>query len=113
MLDSVWATGNRSRPISSLERFRLRSHIPFNETGATLVSEVYNFTSRPADCDRCRDPEQECTLATGCVTLINSLITRWKSQVQQEPERDAVQGTRVLESMEPADVVNFLTGNLH
>jgi len=94
---------------------KVPTEVPYNfqRDGATLVGEVYNFTSRPVDCDNCRDQEEERALATGRVTLTNALITRWKNQVQHEPEADVAPGPSVLASMEPADVVKFLTGNLH
>ncbi|KAK3314844.1 common central domain of tyrosinase-domain-containing protein [Apodospora peruviana] len=79
----------------------------FHRDGATLVGEVFNFTARPTDCANCRSQAEQRTLCTGRVTLTNALITRWKNQIRHEPTGD------VLASMEPADVVKFLAGNLH
>lgn len=88
----------------------------YQESGS-LIGEVFNFSTEPESmghtshgCQNCRTQQQDHAKSTGKVVLTNALITRWKNQIQHEPEGD---GPRTLASMEPADVVKFLKHNLH
>ena len=88
----------------------------FQEPGSQ-VGVVVNFSTEPGSmgnssdgCPNCRAQQEDHTESTGRVILTNALITRWKNQVQHEPEGD---GPQTLASMNPADVVKFLTYNLH
>lgn len=89
----------------------------FQETG-TLVGEVVNFSTEPdsmgnspAGCQNCRAQQQHRAESSGRVVLTNALITRWKNQIEHEPEDG--DSPSVLHSMHPADVVKFLRGNLY
>ncbi|KAK6957307.1 hypothetical protein Daesc_000090 [Daldinia eschscholtzii] len=86
-------------------------------SGVTYVGEVVNFSTEPRGlgisdrgCENCQIQRANHTRSTGRVALTNSLITRWKNQIQHE---NSDGGPSVLRSMEPGDVVPFLTSNLH
>jgi len=87
----------------------------FHDPESSLVGQVYNFTSPDEGetrCDNCAEQARNKTLASGRVVLTNSLITRWKQQLVHHPD-PGVDGPTVLASMDPHDVVPFLTANLH
>ncbi|KAI1474550.1 Di-copper centre-containing protein [Daldinia eschscholtzii] len=86
-------------------------------SGITYVGEVVNFSTEPRGlgisdrgCENCQIQRANHTRSTGRVALTNSLITRWKNQIQHE---NSDGGPPVLRSMKPEDVVLFLTSNLH
>jgi len=95
---------------------RVPSTVPFDfhDPENSLVGQVYNFTSPDEGetrCENCAEQAVNHTLATGRIVLTNSLITRWKQALVHTPE--PADGVRVLGSMEPTDVVEFLKANLH
>ncbi|KAF2004872.1 Di-copper centre-containing protein [Amniculicola lignicola CBS 123094] len=84
---------------------------------STQVGEVVNFSAEPRNlgitptgCENCEAQLNDHTQSSGRLILSNALITRWKNQVDHEPEGD---GPRILESMRPEHVVKFLKHNLH
>ena len=83
----------------------------------TLVGSVLNFATEamslgtsPAGCGNCHAQAADRVLSSGRVVLTNSLITRWKHQMDHEPHDGS--DRHVLGSMDPSDVVPFLQANL-
>ncbi|KAF5988305.1 di-copper centre-containing protein [Fusarium bulbicola] len=81
------------------------------------VGEIVNFSSpkelegETSGCGNCRSQAADHTKSTGRVVLTNALITRWKNRIPHTP--DDPNAPKVLQSMKPEDVVEFLKHNLH